>query len=126
VIPALWFGAAVVGTPAAVGWAQAGVAAVALVVNLAVARRLFDLPLQRALVGLVPSLAASGAMALAVLALLPWVEGLPDLLQVGFCAALGAVVYALALRILAREFFETGARVVAETLTRRGHAEATS
>ena len=128
VIPALWVGAAVVGTPAAVGWAQAAVAAVALVVNLAVAGSLFGLPLRRALVGLAPSLAAAGTMALAVAGLLPSVAEQPALMQLLACAALGALVYGLALRLLAREFCEDGVRVVTDALSRRrsGPAEATT
>jgi PST family polysaccharide transporter/lipopolysaccharide exporter len=44
-VPALWAGAALVGTPAAVGWAQAGIAFAMMGVELVVARSVFRVPI---------------------------------------------------------------------------------
>jgi len=126
VLPALWYGAAVVGTPAAVGWAQASVAGVSLFANLAVARHVFGLPLRRGLAGLAPTGFATGAMVLAVVAVLPAMEGQPALVRVALGATLGAAVYVVTLRLVAREFCASAVRMLGDALGRRSRtAEAT-
>ncbi len=126
VLPALWYGAAVVGTPAAVGWAQAGVAGVALVANLLVAQRVFELPLRRGLAGLAPPAIATGSMALALIVLLPAMREQPAWGQIALGATVGAAVYVVTLGLVAREFCASAVRVLAGALRRRSAtAEAT-
>jgi PST family polysaccharide transporter len=117
--PALWFGAAVVGSAAAVGWAQAAVAGLGVLANAWVAARLFRLPVGRAFARVVPVAGACACMSIAVLALRPWLAGHADALQLGICALVGALTYAIALRALAREFWDDGQRAVLQALSRR-------
>lgn len=119
VIPALWYGAAVVGTPTAVAWAQAAVAAVAVAANFVVAGALFEMPVRTALVRLSPIVVASAALAVATWASLSVAAGAAPAVRLLLCSAIGAIAYFAALRLLAREFFETGLFTMRDALTRR-------
>jgi O-antigen/teichoic acid export membrane protein len=117
-VPALWGSATIVGTSAAVGWAQAGIALVMMGIELAVARALFGLPVGTALAQTVPVLAACGAMALAVVAVAAPLEASPYA-QLVAGVAVGALVYAFALWLLARRFVTSGWSVLRGALDRR-------
>lgn len=118
-VPAIGWAAAVGGSAVAVGWAQAGVAALSVAANFAVGSALFGLPVAAALARILPVGLACAGMAAAVLALRPQLEGWPAFAQLAACAGLGASVYGIALRTLAREFVETGFRTLSEALFRR-------
>lgn len=118
-VPAIGFAASVVGTAAAVGWAQAGVAAIALLANFAVARGVFELPVGQALARIVPIGLACGVMATAVWSLGPVFDESSAAAQLLGRTAVGAAAYAAALRLLAREFCEDGVRALLEVLSRR-------
>jgi PST family polysaccharide transporter len=90
--PALWFGAAVVGSAAAVGWAQAAVAGLSVIANFWVAARLFHLPVGRAAARILPIAGACACMSIAVVGLRSWLAGHSDVLQLGICAGGGALV----------------------------------
>jgi len=118
-LPALYGAAAVGGSAAAVGWAQAGTALAMMGIELAVARAIFALPVGTALARLVPVLAACAAMAAAVLALRAPLSGQPAALALAAGVALGALVYGLALRLLARRFVITALAAIRGALDRR-------
>jgi len=125
VLPAVWIAVTSAGTPAAVGWAQAGVAAVAVVASFAVAHRLFALPIGHALGRLAPVAAATAVMTAAVLALDAALADRSALLRLVAGGALGAAVYGAVLRGLARDFFDAGAHALLGAAGRRTTAEAT-
>lgn len=118
-VPAIGFAAGVVGTPAAVGWAQAGVAALALLANLAVARSVFALPIAEALARLVPIGLACAVMALAVWAVEPLLDGSPPAAQLLGRTAVGVAAYAAALALFARELCQDAIRALQELVSRR-------
>jgi PST family polysaccharide transporter len=118
-IPALWGAATLVGSAAAVGWAQAGIALAMMGIELVVARATFGLPVAAALGGTVPVLLACGAMAVAVRAVCASLAAQPELLQLAAGVAAGALVYAVALWLLARRFVATGWSVFRGALDRR-------
>lgn len=111
-VPAIWLAASVGGSAAAVGWAQAGIAAFSAVTNFAVAGRVFGLPVREALARMLPIGAACVGMAVVVLALRSLVAGRPAVVQLGLCVSIGALTYAVMLRSLAREFWNDGLRAV--------------
>jgi PST family polysaccharide transporter len=117
--PALWAGATVVGTPAAVGWAQAGIAFASMAIELGVARATFGLPIRIALAGTAPVILACAAMALAVRAVEVPLAGESAVLQLAAGVVAGALVYAIALCLLARRFVATGWSVLRDALDRR-------
>jgi O-antigen/teichoic acid export membrane protein len=117
-VPALWAGAALVGTPAAVGWAQAGIAFTMMGVELGVARSVFRVPIGAVVGGVAPIAAACGAMAIAVCGVRA-VFANSDWLQLIAGVATGALVYALALALLAREFVTIGLGALRDALDRR-------
>jgi len=119
VVPALWYAVTVVGTPAAVGWAQALCEVAALGVNLAVARRVFHLPVAEALAQTVPVLAAAGVMAVTTLAALAASAGWPESARLVLGSAVGGVTYVAALRVCARGFFERGLETLGSAVGRR-------
>jgi O-antigen/teichoic acid export membrane protein len=127
VVPALWYGAGVVGTAAAVGWAQAAVAFVAMVINVSVARRLFDLPVGAAASRLLPIVGATAVMAVAVQAVDSLLSGQWPVVRLVLCALVGAGIYVVALRLFARRFVDLGLSTLRDALSGRGATlEATS
>jgi PST family polysaccharide transporter len=118
-VPAIGFAAAVGGSAAAVGWAQAGVAAVGVSANLLFAGRYLGLPVGPALAQMLPIGGACAFMAVVVLALRSSVDELPAVAQLLVCVAAGASAYALALRLVAREFWDQGLRVLLGATSRR-------
>jgi PST family polysaccharide transporter len=118
-VPALWASATLGGSAAAVGWAQAGIALAMMVIELGVARAIFALPVGAALGRIAPILLACGAMALAVREVCAWLAAQPELLELTAAVAAGALVYALALSLLARRFVATGLAVLRGALDRR-------
>jgi PST family polysaccharide transporter len=122
-VPAIWFAASVGGSAAAVGWAQAGVAASAVVANLVVAGTLFGLPVGTALFRALPIALASAGLAAAVLAVEPLVAESHPAVQLLVCGLAGGVAYAVALRLLAREFWDVGVRALLDASSgRRGRS----
>lgn len=119
IAPALWFAATVFGTATAVAWAQAGVAALAMVANFAIAGWLFEMPIRAALSRLSPVLGASIGMALATWFAGSFVATAPPISRLAIGVSVGAVVYLFALRVLAREFFEMGLAALRDALVRR-------
>jgi PST family polysaccharide transporter len=118
-VPALWVAATAYGSPAAVGWAQAGIALAMMAIELAVARIKFRLPIGDALAGTAPVLAACGAMGLAVRAVSAPLEAEPEWIQLALGIATGALVYSVALWLFARQFVTTGLSVLRVALDRR-------
>lgn len=119
IVPALGYAAAVVGTATAVAWAQAGVAVVAVAANLVVSGVLFDMPVRSALARLAPVVGACGLLAAGVWATAGLVAGAPAFARLIVHAGVGGLVYAIGLRVLAREFFEAGIFTVRDALVRR-------
>lgn len=127
VVPALWYAASVVGTAAAVGWAQAAVALLAMVINVTVAGRLFGLPVGTAASRLVPILGATACMAVATQGVDALLTGQWPALRLAICTLTGAATYMIALRLFARRFVELGLTAVRDALSQRSTpAEATS
>jgi PST family polysaccharide transporter len=118
-VPALWAGATLVGSPAAVGWAQAGVALAMMGIELAVARATFGLPIGALLQDTLPVVLACALMAAAVRGVCLSLGAQSDLLQLAAGAAAGALVYSAALCVLARRFVATGWAVMRSALDRR-------
>lgn len=118
-VPALSFAATGFGSAAAVGWAQAGIALVMMALELAVAQIFFSLPIAAALAGAAPVLVACGAMALAVHAIAQPLATESVWLQLALGIATGALVYTLALWLLARRFVNTGVSMLRAALDRR-------
>jgi PST family polysaccharide transporter len=119
VVPALWYAASAVGTPAAVAWAQASTEVLALAVNLAVAQRVFQLPVFAALSQTLPVLAAATAMAAGAVGMLLVSAGWPEPVRLVLATGVGGVVYVLALRMCARGFFERGIDTLSSAMGRR-------
>ena len=118
-VPALWGAATIVGTPAAVGWAQAGVAFVSMAIDLAVARKLFGLPVGAAIARMAPVFASCAAMAAAVIALRAPLAGQSHLVQLVVGVIAGALVYLVALSLLARDFVNAAWGVLRGAVDRR-------
>jgi O-antigen/teichoic acid export membrane protein len=126
-VPAIGFAAGVVGTATAVGWAQAGVAAIGLLANFAAARIVFELPVAQALTRILPIGLACGVMAIAVLSVGSLLEESSSAAQLLGGTLVGVAAYAASLRLLAREFCDDGVRALLELLPwRRFTAGATS
>jgi PST family polysaccharide transporter len=119
VVGPLWYATAVVGTAAAVGWAQAGVALVTMVLNFVVAGALFDLPIRAALIRLMPVVGATAVMAAVTIGVGRMLSDQTAALRLLVAVAAGAASYLVALRAFAREFVETGAATLRDALTRR-------
>jgi PST family polysaccharide transporter len=117
--PALWACAVIGGTPAAVGWAQAAVAFVMMAIELAVARATFGLPVGAALARATPVAVACIAMALAVRAVGAPLAEEPHRVQLAVGVSVGALVYALALGLLAPRFVAAGLAVLRGAVDRR-------
>lgn len=119
VVPALWLAASVIGTPAAVAWAQAGAEVIALAVNMYVAHVVFDLPVLGALSQTRPVLAASACMGLAAASVLGVTAGWPEPSRLVLAALAGAAVYLGALRVFDRGFFDRGVDTLIAAFGRR-------
>jgi lipopolysaccharide exporter len=122
-VPAIGLAAAVAGSAAAVGWAQAGTAVVGALANFAVAGGVFRLPVRDALARTLPIVAACACMAVVVLAVRSAVAGQAPLVQLAVTAGAGAATYAGMLRLLAREFWNDGLRAVLGAGSRRRVAQ---
>jgi PST family polysaccharide transporter len=119
VVPLVWLAATRIGRPEAVAWAQAAAEVIALAVNLWVARRAFGLPVLEALSQTRPVLAATTLMAAATTATLVATADWPAPLQLVLAASTGAGVYLLALRVVARGFFDRAIDTLTSAFTRR-------
>jgi len=119
IVPALVYAAAWVGSATAVAWAQAVVAVVAMAANFVVAGALFEMPIRAAVARLVPVLGACAVMSGITLAVASATVGASPFARLLACTAAGAPAYLLALRLLAREFFETGVFTMRDALARR-------
>jgi PST family polysaccharide transporter len=119
IVPALWYGAAVIGTATAVAWAQAGVAMIALAANLIVAGTLFEMPIGSALARLAPIVGASAAMAVATSVAASLSGSALPVVELLTCALVGSLVYLVALRLMAREFVETAFFTARDAISRR-------
>ena len=118
VVPALWFAVTVFGTPAAVAWAQAACEVVALVVNFIVAWRVFRLPVFEALEQTLPVLVSATAMAVAVSGALFVGAEWPEPVRLVVASIVGAAVYLVGLRLVARGFYEQGVETLGSAFGR--------
>lgn len=119
VVPALAYAAAVIGTATAVAWAQAGVAVLAMGANFVVAGVLFDMPIRTALARLSPVILACAVLAGAVWTATAATADTSPIVRLLGVSAVGGVAYLIALRLLAREFFQTGLFTMRAALVRR-------
>lgn len=117
IVPALWFAASAFGTAAAVAWAQAGVATLAMIANFVISALLFEMPVRAALARLMPIFGACGLMASATWLAEGFTMALPPMMRLAIGASVGAIVYLLALRVLAPDFVETGFRTLRDAAT---------
>ena len=118
-IPALCAAAMIARSPAAVGWAQAGIALTMMAIELYVARITFGLPVTPALASTAPVVLACAAMALALQVVSVPFRSEPAWIQLAVGIAAGAAVYAIALWLFARRFVTAGLSVLRVALDRR-------
>jgi hypothetical protein len=118
-IPALCAAAMIARTPAAVGWAQAGIALTMMTIELVVARITFALPVGPALAGTAPVVLACAAMALALHTVSVPLATEPAWIQLAAGITTGALVYSVALWLFARQFVTAGLSVLRVALDRR-------
>ena len=122
-VPVIWIAARYGGSAAAVGWAQAGLAALVTAANFVIAGAVFRLPVWQALGRILPIAAACAGMAALVVAVRQAVADLAPIAQLVLCVGVGASAYALLLRLLAREFWDEGLRAVMVAGSRQRVAE---
>jgi O-antigen/teichoic acid export membrane protein len=124
IAPAIWIAATAFGTATAVAWTQAGVAALAMVGNFVIAGLVFEMPVRAALLRLSPILVASATMAVAVWGLDSLFVTSRPVARLAIGVAVGAFVYLITLRLMAREFFGMGIEALRDAMVRRSRAPA--
>jgi O-antigen/teichoic acid export membrane protein len=117
-LPALTGAAYGFGSPTAVGWAQAGVALVAVAATLVAARAVFGLSILRALRGLLPIAAACAVMSIGVAIALRGTAAEDSWAQLAVSVPIGMICYLVSLRRLAPDFFESGLRTLRGAMSR--------
>jgi PST family polysaccharide transporter len=114
-VPALWFAAAVLQSAAAVAWTQAAIAFVATTINLWVAAVLFQLPIRELMTRWMPVVGASAVMGLAAAGVRIGLADESDPIVLVATTLAGVATYLVALRWLAPEFVDGGAKVLMGT-----------
>jgi len=87
--------------------------------NFVVCGVLFDMPVRSALVRLSPVVGACGFLAVATWAASTLTATAAPSVRLLACVVAGGLAYGLTLRLLARDFFETGLVTLRDALTRR-------